>query len=94
MQYKSTLSLLIAGSLLAAACSGAPAKSDAPVETPTEEATEAIERGISPFAPLEYRDGDAEVVDLGEEEAIVVSSAFGVEHRVGSPIASFFHHRV
>ncbi|MFW5904858.1 MAG: SusC/RagA family TonB-linked outer membrane protein [bacterium] len=37
---------------------------------------------------------DSEIQDLGEEDRIVESSAFGVEHRVGFPIASWFHRRV
>jgi TonB-linked SusC/RagA family outer membrane protein len=37
---------------------------------------------------------DSEVVSLGDEDRIVVSSDFGIEHREGFPIASWFHRRV
>jgi TonB-linked SusC/RagA family outer membrane protein len=38
---------------------------------------------------------DSEVKDLGpDRESLVESSTFGVEHRVGYPIGSWFHHRI
>lgn len=34
---------------------------------------------------------DSEVIDLGDNETLVESSTFGVEHRVGYPAGSWFH---
>ncbi|MGH7446739.1 MAG: TonB-dependent receptor domain-containing protein, partial [Longimicrobiales bacterium] len=37
---------------------------------------------------------DSEVKDLGEGTQSLIESGFGIEHRVGSPVGSWFHHRV
>lgn len=37
---------------------------------------------------------DSEVKDLGEGNPSLIESGFGIEHRVGSPVGSWFHHRV
>lgn len=37
---------------------------------------------------------DSEVKDLGPGVESIVESSFGVEHRVGYPVGSWFHHRI
>jgi hypothetical protein len=37
---------------------------------------------------------DSEVQDLGEGNNSLVESSFGIEHRVGYPVGSWFHHRI
>jgi len=37
---------------------------------------------------------DSEVKDLGEGNTSLIESAFGIEHRVGYPVGSWFHHRI
>jgi TonB-linked SusC/RagA family outer membrane protein len=37
---------------------------------------------------------DSEIKDLGEGNTSLIESAFGIEHRVGEPVGSWFHHRV
>jgi hypothetical protein len=37
---------------------------------------------------------DSEINDLGAGTESLIESGFGIEHRVGSPVGSWFHHRV
>ncbi len=41
-----------------------------------------------------FAHNSSEVIDLGDEDAIVVSTNTGVEHRVGYPVAAYFHHNI
>lgn len=43
---------------------------------------------------VSFASNDSEVLDLGDNETLVESSTFGVEHRVGYPAGSWFHVKV
>jgi hypothetical protein len=58
-------------------------------------ATPVALRGVKWDATVSLAQNESEVLFINEtENAIVVSSAFGVEHRVGYPLGAWFHRRV
>ncbi|MDQ3556118.1 MAG: SusC/RagA family TonB-linked outer membrane protein [Gemmatimonadota bacterium] len=51
-------------------------------------------RNVGWDVSMSFATNDSEVTDLGDNDALVESAAFGVEHRLGHPVGSWFHVRV
>ncbi len=51
-------------------------------------------RDLSIDLNFNFAHNRSEVINLGGEDAIVVSANTGVEHRVGYPVAAYFHHKI
>jgi hypothetical protein len=53
-----------------------------------------VRRNVRWDATLSVTHNRSEVVDLGAEDRLVVSSSFGVEHRTGMPLGAWYHRKV